>query len=55
MADLHLMLYLNEAHSMKSLEELGPESCVCAEPSEERGQESVSLGTAFLKARTLCV
>lgn len=41
MADLHLTLYLNGAHSVKSLEELG--------------QESVSLCTGFLKARTSCV
>lgn len=41
MADLPLMLYLNEAHSMRSLEKLG--------------QESLSLCTGFLKARISCV
>lgn len=55
LADLHLMLYLNEAHSTKSLEKLGQESCVCAESSEELGQESMSLCTGFLKARISCV
>lgn len=55
MADLPLMLYLNEAHSTRSLEKLGQESCVCAEFSEELGQESLSLCIGFLKARISCV
>lgn len=47
MADLHLMLYLNGAHSMKSLELLGQDSCVCAESSGAGAGERVCCAQAF--------